>query len=74
MCINHHECKDYNIPLLIYLHLRDRQRFLLISDEPHDCPIFRKHLGPDQDSEHGENLEEEILTETKTQNQRQFSY
>lgn len=40
--------------------------FLLISNEPHDRPIFREHFGSDQDPEHGENLQEELLTGTQT--------
>lgn len=63
----------YSIIHLHYSFIRQRQesrkeelvRVLLIGNEPHHCPIFRKHLGPDQDPEHGENLQEVILTATK---------
>lgn len=36
---------------------------LLIGDQAHDGPVFGKHLRPDQNPEHGEDLEEEVLEE-----------
>ena len=36
-------------------------RLLLVGDQPHDSPVFGEHLRPDQDPEHGEDLQEEVL-------------
>ena len=33
----------------------------LVGDQPHDSPVFRKHLGPDEDPEHREDLKEKVL-------------
>lgn len=33
----------------------------LVGDQPHDGPVFRKHLGSDEDPEHREDLKEKVL-------------
>lgn len=39
---------------------------LLVGDQPHDGPVFRKHFWSDQDPEDCEDLKEEVLECTNT--------
>lgn len=40
---------------------------LLVGDQPHDGPVFRKHFRSDEDPEHCEDLKKKVLEHTHTQ-------